>query len=117
LAETAFLLASLRGHDGRDRVSQVRSLGTLMADAMLEWENLYRFVNSKSPLFGTVGVRDPDALCEEFDGKHYDGQGSCESDGHYLCIECSKLSPEAPRFSNDDAGRGDRLRLYWARSR
>lgn len=85
--------------------------------AHLAWETLYRFVNDKPSLVGTVGVRDPEYPCEEFDGKHYDGWGRCHSDGHYLCVECSHLSPDAPRFTQDRRGRGDRLRLFWRRRR
>jgi hypothetical protein len=85
---------------------------------LLDWENLRRFVNNQPVLFGTVGVRDPDNVCEVFDGKNYDGTGDCLSDGHYLCKECSHLSPRAPRFEEYGAqGRADRLLLYWARRR
>lgn len=86
-----------------------------MNEAMLRWEELRRFVNGEPPFFGTVGVRDVDNVCEEFNGRGYDGTGRCDSDGHYLCTECSHLSPEAPRFTQDRAGRGDRLRLFWRR--
>ena len=82
---------------------------------MRAWEELRRYVNSEPPMMGTVGVRDPDSVCEEFDGRPYDGTGRCKSDGHYLCTECSKLSPNAPRFTYDAPGRGDRLRLCWGR--
>jgi hypothetical protein len=84
--------------------------------SMQEWEALRRFVNGEPSLLGTVGVRDPENPCEAFDGRNYDGSGSCSSDGHYLCVECSQLSPEAPRFQEyGRQGRGDRLRLYWRR--
>ena len=66
---------------------------------------------------GAPGVRDPDDECEIFNTRGYDGRGDCLSDGHYLCEECSHLSPDAPRFHNDRAGRGDRLRLFWGRPR
>ena len=50
-------------------------------------------------------------------GKGYTGRGTCHSDGHYLCVECSELSPDAPRFhEHGRAGRADRLRLFWART-
>lgn len=64
--------------------------------------------------FGAVGVRDPEYPCDAFDGAGYDGSGNCRSDGHYMCKECSRLSPDAPRFTNDRDGRRDRLRLYFA---
>jgi hypothetical protein len=80
------------------------------------WEELSRAINGQPALLGTIGVRDPDGVCEDFDGRHYDGSGDCHSDGHYLCVECSHLSPDAPRFDGL-AGRYDRLRLFQARPR
>lgn len=85
------------------------------SNALHDWENLVRFVNGGPPLFGTVGVRDPENPCEEFDGKDYDGTGKCTSDGHYMCNECSHLAPNAPRFMEyGAAGRLDRIRLLRA---
>lgn len=79
------------------------------------WAELVANVNGRSFL-GQVGVRDPDGPCEVFDGRGYDGSGKCMSDGHWLCAECSELSPEAPRFVEyGRAGRADRLRLFWSR--
>ena len=88
-----------------------------MNQALVDWENLRRFVNAEPPLFGEPGVRDPDNVCESYDGKGYDGRGDCDSDGHYECTNCSLLSPDAPRFSQDRGGRADRLRLFWGRKR
>lgn len=66
------------------------------------------------PLFGRPGFRDPNGLCEEFDGEGYNGKGDCDSDGHYLCEECSHLGPKALRFTEYGRdGRRDRLRLFW----
>ncbi len=74
-------------------------------------------VNGRTFL-GQVGVRDPDGPCEAFDGKGYDGRGHCKSDGHYLCVECSELAPDAPRFEEYGRdGRRDRLRLFFASRR
>jgi hypothetical protein len=89
------------------------------SDVAIRWEALLRFVNGKPPMMGTVGVRDPDHPCEEFDGQHYDGTGDCMSDGHYMCTECSHLSPDAPRFEENFGrdGRRDRLLLFWSRKR
>ena len=39
--------------------------------------------------------------CPWFDGRGYNGKGSCLSNGHYRCVDCSKLSPNAPRFDYD----------------
>lgn len=87
-----------------------------MSNLPLAWEVLRRAVNAEPPFVGTPGVRDPDGVCESFDGKGYNGRGQCLSDGHYLCVECSELSPDAPRFQEHGrAGRVDRLRLFWRR--
>lgn len=83
--------------------------------AIFDWHVLTESVNGRSVL-GQVGVRDPDGVCEEFTATGYDGTGTCHSDGHYLCVECHHLSPEAPRFEEYGRdGRRDRLRLYWHR--
>jgi hypothetical protein len=58
------------------------------------WAWLVAEVNGTA-VTGMPGVRDPDSICEEFDGLGYQGDGQCLSDGHYLCQSCSKLSPEA----------------------
>jgi hypothetical protein len=84
--------------------------------ALTEWEELRRFVNARAGTTGCPGVRDPAYPCEAFDGRGYNGRGSCLSDGHYLCVDCSELSPEAPRFTQSRDGRRDRLQLFWARS-
>lgn len=83
---------------------------------LIEWESLVRFVNDKPSLVGEMGVRDPDYICEGFDRRGYDGKGGCMSDGHYLCVECSELSPDSPRFTEYGSdGRRDRLLLFWRR--
>lgn len=81
--------------------------------ALQRWAELVAGVNGRT-LFGQAGVRDPDNQCSEYDGLGYDGSGSCLSDGHYECQNCSKLAPNAPRFENE-GGRADRLRLFWRR--
>jgi hypothetical protein len=78
------------------------------------WNELHAVVNGRTT-FGQVGVRDPENPCENFDAAGYDGCGVCYSDGHYMCTECSKLSPDAPRFTQSRDGRGYRLRLFWKR--
>lgn len=84
---------------------------------LIAWGELVENVNGRTHL-EQVGVRDPDNVCEAFDRKGYDGGGSCLSDGHYLCVECSELAPAASRFEEyGRAGRADRLRLYWRRHR
>lgn len=84
-----------------------------------QWQNLCEQLNGRPGTLGVPGVRDPDGVCELFNGKGYDGKGDCSSDGHYLCTECSHLSSEAPRFEENYGrdGRRDRLLLFWGRPR
>ena len=80
-------------------------------DVPFAWHCLVENVNGRSVL-GQAGVRDPDGPCEAFTATAYDGSGKCMSDGHYLCVECSELSPDAPRFFQYGvSGRLDRIRL------
>lgn len=79
------------------------------------WNALVAEVNGR-PLIGTPGVRDIENPCAAFDGLGYDGTGDCLSDGHYVCTDCSLLSPNAPRFLDyGAAGRLDRIRLLRGR--
>jgi hypothetical protein len=80
------------------------------------WHDLVEKINGRPGAFGFSGVRDPENPCDHYDARGYSGHGNCLSDGHYECTGCSHLSPEAPRFQSRD-GRGDRLRLFWARAR
>lgn len=80
------------------------------------WQSLTDAANGRVR-FGAVGVRDPDYPCEAYDARGYQGAGPCMSDGHYECANCSQLSPEAPRFTQDREGRVMRLRWFWARPR
>lgn len=80
-------------------------------DVPFTWYCLMENVNGRFVL-GQAGVRDPDSPCESFTATAYDGSGKCTSDGHYLCVECSELSPDAPRFLQYGvSGRLDRIRL------
>jgi len=40
---------------------------------------------------GTPGVRDVEAPCEVFNVGE-PGRGDCETDGHYLCVECTEIA-------------------------
>lgn len=83
----------------------------------MSWACLVAEVNGRT-FVGQPGVRDPEYPCEEFDGRGYDGSGQCDSDGHYMCVECSNLASDAPRFQEYGRdGRADRLRLFWRRRR
>lgn len=76
------------------------------------------FIAAYRERMGVVGVRDPEHPCEDFNGRGYEGRGRCKSDGHYLCTECSELSPEASRFVEYGRdGRRDRLILHFAHLR
>lgn len=88
----------------------------MLSPALRRFNELYAFVNARTTL-GQAGVRDPEYPCDAFDAQGYDGLGKCLSDGHYLCTECSHLSPDASRFTeHGSAGRVDRFRL-WSRRR
>ena len=75
----------------------------------LAWEELRRFVNGEPGCEGQPGVRSSEYPCEVFDGRGYDGTGRCMSDGHYLCTECSELSPDADRFHETHRNLGERM--------
>jgi hypothetical protein len=82
-----------------------------VGDALEQWATLVRFVNDAQTV-GDPGVRDPENPCSVYDGDGYNGDGNCVSDGHYECVNCSRLSPDAPRFQEyGAAGRLDRIRL------
>lgn len=82
----------------------------------LAWEELCRFVNGEPGYEGTPGIRSTEYPCELFNGRGYDGTGACMSDGHYLCVECSELSPEAPRFTEPYSGPTGHNRRYFGRA-
>lgn len=72
-----------------------------MKPAMLAWAELEASVNGRS-LVGMDGVRDPDAPCELFVSAYAKGDerpfdGTCDTDGHYLCPECPQMSMAAAR--------------------
>lgn len=84
-----------------------------MTPVTQRWRALVAFVNNR---IGAIALRDPEAPCSNFDARRYNGLGRCHSDGHYMCVKCSHLSPMAPRFETKE-GRGERLRLYWSRNK
>ena len=86
----------------------------LMSDPIERWRALVELVNGRFH-HGQLGIRDPEYPCPEYNGRGYDGTGQCDSDGHYECVNCSHLSPRAPRFGSMH-GRADRLRLFWGRT-
>ncbi len=55
---------------------------------------------------GEPGIRDVDAPCSMFEptGGPFDlasGAGDCETDGHYICVECTHISLSALRRKRD----------------
>jgi len=50
------------------------------------------------PGCGVKGIRDSDNPCEVFDPGP--ASGDCQTDGHYLCIECKELDPKS-EYAND----------------
>ena len=60
------------------------------------WVGLMSELNGRIP-DGTAGIRDIDAPCDAFMpvGAPYEyskGTGDCDTDGHYICLECIRIS-------------------------
>lgn len=69
------------------------------------WRSLVASLGGRIP-DGTDGIRDVDAPCEAFKpaGAPYErakGTGSCETDGHYICVECVEIKLETLRRRQD----------------
>lgn len=60
-----------------------------MNAALQRWGNLVAELNGK-PTIGVIGVRDSDNPCDGFDGGEPGPHGKCDTDGHYMCNECSE---------------------------
>lgn len=60
-------------------------------DALARWGVLVAYVNDR-PIMGMPGVRDPEYPCEGFSPGEPErhGWGACETDGHYMCDECTE---------------------------
>lgn len=80
--------------------------------ALARWDQLVAEVNGRS-ILGAPGVRDPESPCEAFrpKGTAFErvveadlGDNRCQTDGHYLCVECLEISVSALR------GREERCR-------
>jgi len=73
----------------------------MKGDAMIAWNQLVASVNGTTTI-GTIGVRDPDYPCEGFNpvGAAFRqvtesdlcSWSRCETDGHYMCTECTEIS-------------------------
>jgi DNA-directed RNA polymerase subunit RPC12/RpoP len=60
-------------------------------DPMIEWSRLVAFVNGRRIIGPGVRSIDQDDNCTAFE-PGAPGHGDCESDGHYMCLECELLS-------------------------
>jgi hypothetical protein len=78
------------------------NLPAILVGVPAPWFDIVAAVNGIR-LFGAPGVRDPDYPCEAFDpvpGPEYaPGDGDCDTDGHYMCLECSRVSIRRVRRS------------------
>ena len=60
-----------------------------MSDALTRWNILVDQINGRE-VFGAPGVRDPEYPCSGFDPGEPTLSGECETDGHYMCDECTQ---------------------------
>lgn len=70
------------------------------------WRALVSEINGGRPPDGIAGIRDVDAECTAFAPagvpfQRADGSGTCETDGHHLCVECTEISARALRRHRD----------------
>lgn len=70
------------------------------------WRSLMNELNGGRIPDGEPGIRDVDAPCDAFQpaGKPFEpaeGNGDCETDGHYICSECVHISQRAMRLRQD----------------
>jgi len=71
----------------------------MTAHTLLAWAELEAMANGRS-FVGMTGVRDPETPCDQFVSAYSAGEdrpfdGSCMTDGHYLCKECPNMSRAA----------------------
>lgn len=70
-----------------------------MTDLAKRWAELVATANGRT-LVGMAGVRAPGEECEGFSPGE-PGFGDCDTDGHYMCVECSCISKRALRRRRD----------------
>lgn len=80
---------------------------TRLAAVPALWRGLYFEINSGAGRVpdGITGIRDVDAPCEAFvlvESERPDGGGDCETDGHYLCAECTRIKLAVLRRRHDE---------------
>lgn len=79
--------------------------------SLAEWDQLVAAVNGRTTI-GQAGVRDPEYPCEGYrplpGARPFTrvteadlGWSRCETDGHYMCVECTEISVEALRDRED----------------
>ncbi len=66
----------------------------------IPWRALISEVNGGRIPDGEPGVRDVDAPCDVFEPGE-SGHGPCETDGHYLCVECVHIDLATLRRRRD----------------
>jgi hypothetical protein len=77
-----------------------------LLDVPEPWRALVWEINGNRPFDGTPGIRDVDAPCDAFEpaGEPFEqakGEGSCDTDGHYICSECVHISLRVLRARRD----------------
>ena len=87
-----------------------------MTIAVMEsWAQLEASVNGRTRA-GMPGVRDPEFPCSAYAPfgepfQHSEGGGTCDTDGHFMCVECTQISTRELRRRNDEcADCGTKLR-------
>ncbi len=73
-----------------------------LAGVPAPWRALVAEINGGRILDGEPGIRDVDHPCDVFEpadepGEYSEGGGTCDTDGHYLCLECVHISTSALR--------------------
>ena len=70
------------------------------------WRALVNEINGGRIPDGEPGIRDIDAPCESFEpagapNQFAEGNGTCETDGHYICSECVHIAGHTLRERRD----------------
>jgi hypothetical protein len=102
------LLAQIRPYQDNNRLFWSRKVAShieppfripaILSNAEVEASVLvYELTSTLDTRYGAAGIRDPDFPCDEFeDGTFGEGNGNCDSDGHYLCNHCTKRKRHEP---------------------
>jgi hypothetical protein len=75
-------------------------------------EKLAEIIHAEKPnpdrSLGDKGVRDPDFPCKGYDPSPRelaDHEAECETDGHFLCLECKYRKPDSVEFEAENENR------------